>query len=311
MDKNKLEFAKTFEPQILEATKDWLTYTKLFQAMWNQANAFSGHVYSGSNSLALSAWQIKQKLNSALRATWLQVKASWWHIKQGKKMAYVIFSSPIVKTNKEWEIIDDYDYKKRFSKKTHVINLDDCEGIDPSLIKAPQPIINDNRSIDELDVIANDYIQRSGLKMVESNNGCFYRPKTHEVHMVDKKHFKDSMSYYAVLFHELVHSTAFVLNRRVEWEVRPYGSPAYTKEEIVAEFGASIILSKYPDFNVTDRMAYMVNWLKKVPEDKKPEYLYYGANEWLKADNLIVNWYKNEATIEHTRVESQSLEIWE
>ncbi len=55
--------------------------------------------------------------------------------------------------------------------------------------------------------------------------------------------FVDRESYYATLFHELVHSTGHStrLDRGLDTDPSPFGSADYSKEEPVAEMGAAFL----------------------------------------------------------------------
>jgi antirestriction protein ArdC len=59
--------------------------------------------------------------------------------------------------------------------------------------------------------------------------------------MPDLKTFYNTDDYYHVLNHEVIHSTAKRLNRQVDLVANPFGSKEYSKEELVAEFGAKIL----------------------------------------------------------------------
>ena len=70
-------------------------------------------------------------------------------------------------------------------------------------------------------------------------DSAFYAPRRHHVQMPKPETFVTNDDYYKTLFHELVHSTGHedILNRLSK--VAAFGSEDYSKEELVAEIGAS------------------------------------------------------------------------
>jgi antirestriction protein ArdC len=78
--------------------------------------------------------------------------------------------------------------------------------------------------------------------------------------------------YYATLFHEMTHSTGHKsrLDRKVEAPA-PFGSPDYSREELVAELGASFLCSEAgiaPPV-IENQAAYLAGWLKVLKADKR------------------------------------------
>ena len=73
--------------------------------------------------------------------------------------------------------------------------------------------------------------------------GAFYTPFTDNVNIPPISDFESAEDYYNVLFHEMVHSTGHQerLNREGVTGVISFGSQTYSKEELVAEMGASML----------------------------------------------------------------------
>ena len=72
------------------------------------------------------------------------------------------------------------------------------------------------------------------------------RPWTDEVHLPKREAFTSSEEFYSTAFHELVHSTGHRerLNRKTLTDGTPFGSPTYTREELVAEMGAAFLCAE-------------------------------------------------------------------
>lgn len=85
--------------------------------------------------------------------------------------------------------------------------------------------------------------------------------------------FEGRESYYATLFHELVHSTHHCsrLNRGLDKAPAPFGSPDYSKEELVAEMGAAFLaaVAGISPLTIEQSAAYFDGWRKRLNGDKK------------------------------------------
>lgn len=94
-----------------------------------------------------------------------------------------------------------------------------------------------------------------------------------QVRMPPRASFKSEESYYATLFHELIHSTGHSsrLGRKGIEERHAFGSTEYSKEELIAECGASFLCGYTGIVNDTieNQAAYIEHWRKQFAADKK------------------------------------------
>ena len=77
--------------------------------------------------------------------------------------------------------------------------------------------------------------------------------------------FETNEAYYSTLNHELSHSTGHSkrLNRGLDTDLRPYGSPDYGREELVAEMSAAFLCARagiYPAV-IDNTASYISGWL--------------------------------------------------
>ena len=121
----------------------------------------------------------------------------------------------------------------------------------------------------------------------------FYRLSEHAIYMPKPEKFKSGKGFYAVLLHELVHSTKKQLNRP-HGSYDPFFGPddAYAKEELIAEFACISLMSILGmhdwegDDMIQNSSAYMKSWLAKLQSE--PDYLdevMYAAKD---AVNLVL-----------------------
>lgn len=78
--------------------------------------------------------------------------------------------------------------------------------------------------------------------------------------------------YYKTLFHELTHSTGHEsrLNRNLKGNTG-FGSASYSKEELIAEMGASFLSGRAGIFEapqLEQAAAYIAAWIRELKNDK-------------------------------------------
>ena len=88
--------------------------------------------------------------------------------------------------------------------------------------------------------------------------------------MPDRDRFESAASYYKVLLHELTHSTGHQ-SRLNRLESDGFGSDSYSREELVAELGASFLAGEagIQEETEVNSAAYIAGWLKVLKADKR------------------------------------------
>jgi antirestriction protein ArdC len=91
--------------------------------------------------------------------------------------------------------------------------------------------------------------------------------------------------------HELIHSTGSEkrLAREGLCEAAPFGSPVYSKEELVAECGATYLCAEAGIFNavIDNQTAYIAGWLRRLRDDRK--LLIHAAAQAQQAADYVLN----------------------
>ncbi len=120
---------------------------------------------------------------------------------------------------------------------------------------------------------------------------AYYSPGTDRVVMPRREAFDSPAFYYSVLFHELTHSTGAVhrLNRPTLNQALHFGDTNYSKEELVAEMGASFLSGHTGIAQVTlqNSAAYLANWIGALKGD--PKLVIVAAASAQKAVDYILN----------------------
>ena len=277
-----------------------------WQRPWNATvgpprNGVSGKFYRGLNVFLLShagyesPWWFSPKQVSDLGA----------HIMRGEKVSWVHFFKPWVPkadpADEPLEVeTDEVEISTRrrpilIIRAYRVVNLEQCAGpgIDSFRDKHPPvegPVNNDNDPIAACDEIVSNMPQRPGIRY--GGDKAFYRQWADTVHMPRRNTFTSSEAFYSVLFHELTHSTGHRdrLNRKTLTDGTPFGSPTYSREELVAEMGAAFLCATagIDDPTIQNSASYLANWLRFLKSDSKA--LVIAGAQAQKASDFILGW---------------------
>lgn len=268
---------KTMIEKLEAGTVPW---KKPWQAGGLQKNLVTKKAYRGINQflLDLSGYDTPYWL------TYKQAKDLGGHIKKGEKSQIIVFWNWI-KNEKTGEEYPLFRYYRGF-------NLDQTEGLQDhkDKILADMEIEKLNfKPIEACEAVVNNWLGKPPI--THSGNRACYSPFLDKITMPAKENFHGVQEYYSTIFHELTHSTGHAkrLNRPEIVDANHFGSHDYSKEELVAEMGASFLAQRTGIDNVTmdNSAAYIASWLKKLRSD--PKMVVQAAAKAQKAVDLILN----------------------
>ena len=277
-------------------------------------NGVSGRFYRGLNVFLLS----HAGFDSPWWLTPKQVNGLDGHIKRGEKVSWVHFWGrwlPKAESDESPEIDADkaaVSTRRRpvlFVRAYRIVNLDQCAGpgIDTFRDKHPPvdgPANNDNDPIAACEAIVANMPQRPGIRY--GGDQALYRQWADRIHLPKRETFTSSEAFYSTLFHELVHSTGHPdrLNRKTLVDGTPFGSPTYSKEELIAEMGAAFLCAAagIDDPTLQSSASYIESWLKFLRSD--PKALIVAGAQAQKAADFILG----AAGIEEVEAEAERAE---
>jgi antirestriction protein ArdC len=106
-----------------------------------------------------------------------------------------------------------------------------------------------------------------------SGSKPFFSPATDRVTLPPRELFTSAEEYYATALHELVHSSGSEkrLAREGICEATPFGSPVYSKEELIAEMGAAYLCAEaeISPAVIQNQAAYIAGWCKRFRDDRR------------------------------------------
>lgn len=257
-------------------------------------NYLSGHIYTGINFILMNNTNHKIPYFLTLN----QIESLGASLKDGAKSEKVIYFNMKYKDENDKFIDDDTARNlikqgkilkySRYIKYYKVFGIEDIQGIELDL-----PITNLSDS-EKIDLCENVLLKMVNMPEIFNNKGegAFYSVDHDFVNIPDICLFNTNEHYYSTLFHELIHATGHSKRLNREEVVNPtkFGSLQYSKEEIVAEMGASFLCASVHIDNeavVENSAGYLAHWLEVLKEDSK--FIFKVAADSQKAVDFILN----------------------
>lgn len=246
-------------------------------------NLISKKPYRGINVFLL----MSMRYESPHWLTFRQAIQLGGSVKKGEKSCPVVFWKQMDVTDKA----SGEPQKIPLLRLYHVFNAAQCDGLQtaPTIEEVPIAITK------PAEIVANmpqpPVIKHGMVK-------AFYSPTEDCVGMPDQARFESEASYFATLFHELVHATGSEkrLNRASITERNGFGSDPYSKEELTAELGSAFLCgqAEIAERTIDSSAAYVGGWLKQLQNDRT--LIVHAAAQAQKAADFILG-------IQHTEGE--------
>ena len=244
-------------------------------------NLVSKKAYRGLNNMLLSSSEFK----SPYWLTFKQVQDLKGSIIKGSKSTLIVFWQLNKKDEKAENV--ETEFNGFLLRYYLVFNLEQCILPDEVLKDAEihlETKMNNERQ--EAEDVLKGY--KNAPKVIFGNYNPCYVPALDEVRLPNIVNFESSNEYYATLFHELVHSTGHANRLHRFSQVSFKGSELYSKEELVAEIGASFLNAHVGiDDCFENTTAYLQSWLKVLKDDSK--MIVFASSQATKAVDLILN----------------------
>ncbi len=229
--------------------------------------------------------------------TFNQVKKEGGTVKKGAKSEIIVFwqcggFKKVEKPEDEPDPADGEDkeaeskwvaWHNPILKYYRVFHIDDTEGIQAKYPQKEPELISNINPIENAENTANNYCNRSGVRLViQKSNSAYYRPSTDTVTVPLREQFVEISEFYSTLFHELTHSTGHPMRlNRLKGGIH-MASEKYSREELVAEIGAATCLSRLViecKETAENSAAYLKSWVKFLKNDPKAFVIAAGKAE--------------------------------
>ncbi|MEM7625888.1 MAG: zincin-like metallopeptidase domain-containing protein [Planctomycetota bacterium] len=254
-------------------------------------NLNTGKPYSGVNvfTLALTAWT--QGYGSPWWLTYRQAAERGGHVRKGEKSSLAVFWKQLKVTDQ----VTGEPKNVPMLRSYRVFNAEQCEGVAYPAPEPPENMGVEVQSDERAEVLVTGFTD--GPTIEHKGSRAFYHPSDDLVRLPVAKRFVSAADYYATLFHELVHATGHSsrLDRGLDQKLTPFGSPDYSKEELIAEMGAACLcaVAGIAPVTVDQHAAYIAGWLKKLRNDKRLVVSAAGAGQkaadWIRGQQREVS----------------------
>ena len=247
-------------------------------------NLESTKPYRGVNVFLLAFTAYAKGYGSSYWLTFNQAKAKGGTVKKGEKSSMVVFWKQLEMTDRETGDPKTVPLLRYYN----IFNVEQCDGI--TAPDAVPFVPTDFKPIEAAETLIKHYAD--GPSIEHGGQQAFYRPVTDTVRMPEPSRFATTEEYYSTLLHELAHSTGHSkrIDRGLDSDPKPFGSPDYGKEELVAEMAAAFLCGEVgirPTV-IENQAAYIGGWLKQLKQDKKLVIAAAGAGQkaadWIRCE---------------------------
>lgn len=176
--------------------------------------------------------------------------------------------------------------KVPYLKYYHVFSVKDIDGL-PSKQKDLKfdfaPNIAAQTAFD-------NYVNREKIRVnYQNGDKACYSPFADTITLPKSESFKRSEAFYGTAYHEAVHSTG-AKNRLDRLKHNHFGDQEYSKEELTAEMGASMLCARFGILTPSEEsnsVAYMRGWITALHDN--PSWLVGASSAAEKAVKFILN----------------------
>ena len=276
-------------------TKSWYNVSEDRLFAYNRG---SNHTYRGINQIVLQ--HIRNKFGYSYNGwlTFKQLSELGGRIQKGSKAAMVVYKSNlyldkatgknitslVLHLLKAGQSIEHLNYKKMgYMKGYAVFNISQIENLPTKYYQIEEL---EKMTEFERNEKAEFMINSTGANIkYMAKNSAYYLPQSDEIHLPQRKQFKDEESFYRTAFHELGHWTGHEkrLNRNMSGV---FGSKEYAFEELIAELNTAYI-NAFLGYNnsITNNVAYINSWLSIMRNDTK--FIVSASSQAQKASDCI------------------------
>lgn len=245
-------------------------------------NLITKKPYRGINQFLLNS----SPYGSPYWLTFKQALQKGGKVRKGERSTPIVFWKWLEQKDVPEEDYNSATGKVPLLRYYNVFNLEQIDGIEAPV---EEQSINPFSPIEQAEMVIRDMPQRPKI-MYGGDRAC-YSPSLDYIQLPPKEAFTSPEEFYSTAFHELTHASGHSsrLGRKGILEPSYFGSHEYSQEELVAEFGASMLcgFAGIEQQTVENSAAYIHGWLKVLKGDKKLAIV--AAGQAQRAADFILN----------------------
>jgi antirestriction protein ArdC len=227
----------------------------------------NGIPYRGINVVMLWSEAVAKGYASPVWMTFKQAQELDAYVRKGEHGSLVVYASSVTRTARDDNTGEESEREIPFMKGYTVFNVEQIEGLPAQYYAKPEPRIDPVQRIAHAEAFA----AATGAAISHGGTMAYYTVTADRVQMPPFETFRDAVSYYATLIHELTHWTRHPSRLDRDLGRKRWGDEGYAMEELVAELGAAFLcadLGLAPEQR-DDHAAYIASWLKVLRDDKR------------------------------------------
>ena len=263
---------------IAELEKGTVPWKKPWSCSSGAISRATGRPYSILNQLLLP--------QTGEYVTFRQAIEEGHPVKKGEKASMVYFFMFIDAEDKDTGEKKQIPLLKYYS----VFHISQCPGMKPRFASSV-PVHSDLQPDKRAEQVLQDYIDHSSVTMNrQESDRAYYSPAQDMIVVPEISQFTDLAEFYSTAYHEAVHSTGHPSRLNRITDIARFGSETYSKEELVAELGASYLVNAAgleTSSSFGNSAAYVKGWLRELKDDKR--FIITAAGKAEKAVAYILN----------------------
>lgn len=230
-------------------------------------NAATGRRYSGINILLLWSALIDHDFPSQRWLTFRQAAQLGGTVRKGEHGTMLVFADRFVPEREKARARNSGDEPVQvpFLKRFTVFNVAQCQGL------PPESDADRVGAVPRSDLIlprAQALIDASGARFRIGGNHAFYAPVDDLVVVPAAEAFFEPVNWHRTALHELGHWTGH--KSRLNRDQRgAFGSPAYAREELVAEMAGAFVCAALGIEPTVRHADYLASWLGVLRQDRR------------------------------------------
>jgi antirestriction protein ArdC len=227
----------------------------------------NGVPYRGINVLVLWGVAVSRGYSAPLWLTYKQAQELGGQVRKGEKGSQVVYANTVTRSETDALSGEEVERQVPFLRGYTVFNAEQVEGLPAHFYSLAAPALSEFERI----AAADRFFAGTGAVIRHGGNQAYYMQGEDRVQMPPFEAFKDQVSYYATLSHELTHWTKHKARLDRDFGRRSWGDEGYAMEELVAELGAAFLAA---DLGLAaapreDHAAYIALWLEVLKGDKR------------------------------------------
>jgi antirestriction protein ArdC len=228
--------------------------------------------YRGVNVFLLGLTAQAAGYASPWWGTYRQISELGGQVRKGEKSTMIVFWKRLRVSDRNASADESATKIIPMLKHFRVFNAAQADGLPARYFPAP----GEAMPAESAEVILKGYLSRDGAPQFthQGRDGAWYFPGTDTIKIPPLADFRSADHYYATAFHECTHSTGHKTrcNRPGIETFDHFGTDQYSREELVAQMGASMLgalAGTETGETFANSAAYVASWLRTLKADSK------------------------------------------